>query len=304
MALKEILSNNPLMMSVAFIAGLLLGGFPVYNSEMITLALIVMMTLSLGGLNLRNLELRAHARTTLIAVLLSFGVCSGITILLAFLFEDPLRSGWIVEAAVPSAVAVIPFTFLMKGNVENSLVSSAAIYFLSLIMTPMLLLLFVGRTVSVTSLMTSVSLLILLPLLLSRGVRRMRMRSETRTILINLSFFVVILAVVGSNRQYFFGDLPLILSLLGASFFRIFVPGLLVIALAAWLKVEGRQRVNMSLFATYKNTGMAAALAVTLIGAEAALPAAICTPVEIIWLIFLTKFIFPQRPSAKEATDR
>jgi hypothetical protein len=49
------------------------------------------------------------------------------------------------------------------------------------------------------------------------------------------------------------------------------------------------------LFYTYKNTGMAAALATTLIGPAAAVPANMWAIVEIIRLIFLSHSLFPGR---------
>ncbi len=292
MPLRDLLSNNALMMSVAFAAGLLFGGFPAYNSGVITIALIMLMSFSLCGLELKGLELSTHVRTTALAIALSFGLSTGFTILLSFLFQDPIRSGWIIEAAVPSAVCVIPFTFLLGGRVENSLVSTSILYFVSLVLTPLILVLFVGKTVSIISLLTSVLLLILLPIVLSRGVRKIEMDEVTRTILINASLFLVIFAVVGSNRHFFFEDYILVLSILGAAVIRIFGLGLSVEFIGRLLNTDSKQRVNNVLFSTYKNTGMAAALAVTLIGPEAALPAAICTPVEIIWFIFLIRFFF------------
>ena len=60
-------------------------------------------------------------------------------------------------------------------------------------------------------------------------------------------------------------------------------------------KGEGRRKtVQGTLFATYKNTGMAAALALVLLGPVAAVPAAVCMVVEVFWLIFAGRFLFPK----------
>ncbi|MFP4546011.1 MAG: bile acid:sodium symporter family protein [Methanomassiliicoccales archaeon] len=292
--LKDVLKNNPLMMSIAFACGLLFGGFPEYNSAIINLALIVMMSVSLCNLNLRNLELRDHTRSTAMALGLSFALSSVITIGIAFLFEDPIRSGWIVQASVPSAVSVITFSFLLGGDVENSLISSATIYIASLLATPVILLAFIGKAVSPITLLSSVGLLIFLPLILSRGVRKASPSPTSQTIMVNLTFFFVIFAVIGSNRHAFFDDLMLIGALLLVSAFRIFFPGLLVEAIGKRWRIDAPRRVNMVLFTTYKNTGMAAALAISLVGAEAALPPAMCTPMEIIWLVVLSTLLYPK----------
>lgn len=295
MALRDLLRNNPLMMGTGFVMGLVFGGFGELTPYVINLDLVLMMSLALCGLSFRNLDLRSHLRTTLLAIVLTFGLSTWITVFVAFLFEDPIRSGWIIEAAVPSAIGVIPFTFLLKGRVENAMISTATVYFLALVLTPLIVFLTIGKEVSPFSLLSSVLLLILLPMVLSRGVRKLEIRPDVRTILINITFMIVAFAVVGANRKYFYTDPVLITGLLLASFLRIFIPGLIVYFLANRTSLDRSQTVNAVLFSTYKNTGMAAALAAALIGEQAALPAAICTPVEIVWLFFMTKFLFTRR---------
>jgi len=267
-ALREIVLNNSLMMSIGFVLGLVLGGFPILNSEMITLALVILMSISLCGMGFKGLKLKEHLFTTLLALLLTFGLATGFTVMLAFLFEDPIRSGLIFEAVVPSAVCVIPFSFILRGNVENSLISSAVIYILSIGITPLLLVALLGMDVNLVSLITSVMVMIFLP----------------------VSF-----CVVGANRDFFFNDPILVGILLLASAARIFIQGALVYLLAIKSRLDRKQGVNMVLFTTYKNTGMAAAMAATLVGTEAALPAAISTPIEIIWLIVMSRYLFTNR---------
>lgn len=305
MALRDLLRNNPLMMSAGFVMGLVLGGFGELTSYVINIDLVLMMSLALCGLSFRGLNLKSHLRTTLLAIVLTFGLSTWITVLIAFLFEDPIRSGWIIEAAVPSAIGVIPFAFLLKGRVENAMVSTATIYFLALVLTPLLVFVTIGKEVNPLSLLSSVMLLILLPIALSRGVRKLEIRPDVRTILINITFMIVAFAVVGANRKYFYTDPVLIAGLLLASFVRIFIPGSIVYFLARRTSFDKFQTVNAVLFSTYKNTGMAAALAAALIGEQAALPAAICTPVEIMWLFFMTKFLFtPQYFTGGESRER
>lgn len=55
------------------------------------------------------------------------------------------------------------------------------------------------------------------------------------------------------------------------------------------------------LFSTYKNTGMAASLGLMLLGPQAALPAAVCMVVDVVWLIFAGKFLFPQKAEWSDA---
>ena len=303
-ALREIVLNNPLMMSIGFVLGLVLGGFPILNSEMITLALVILMSISLCGMGFKGLELKEHLLTTLLALLLTFGLATGFTVMLAFLFEGPIRSGWIFEAVVPSAVCVIPFSFILRGNVENSLISSTVIYILSIGITPLLLVALLGMDVNPVSLITSVMVMIFLPIVISRRVRKMTLSGDTRAAMISLSLLVVSFCVVGANRDFFFNDPILVGILFLASAARIFIPGVLVYLLAIRSRLGRKQGVNMVLFTTYKNTGMAAAMAATLVGTEAALPAAISTPIEIIWLIVMSRYLFTNRYFDTEGVGR
>jgi BASS family bile acid:Na+ symporter len=283
-------------MILAFVAAMLLGGFPeeivISNGNIAMLSLMVMMSLSLTALQLKGLKVRSHRKAIRNAFLLSFVLSSGITILMSFFFQGELRVGWIIEAAVPSAVSVVPFTYILKGDLEPTLVSSAVLYFIALVFTPLITLIFLGQPIDQLTLLEYVAVLILLPLAISRFMRRLEISQANKTAAINLAFFVLIVAIAGPNRQVFFTDQILLSGLVAVAIVRIFVIGLL------WnwyLKRKGaprKRRVPEVLFATYKNTGMAATLAIGVIGPTAAVPATVCTLVEISWLIFLSKYLF------------
>jgi BASS family bile acid:Na+ symporter len=295
-SVQGFLGNNAAMMILAFVAAMLLGGFPeeivISNGNIAMLSLMVMMSLSLTALQLKGLKVRSHSKAIRNAFLLSFVLSSGITILMSFFFQGELRVGWIIEAAVPSAVSVVPFTYILKGDLEPTLVSSAVLYFIALAFTPLVTLIFLGQPIDQLTLLEYVGVLILLPLVISRFMRRFEISQANKTATINLAFFVLIVAIAGPNRQVFFTDPILLSGLVAVAIVRIFVIGLL------WnwyLKRKGaprKRRVPEVLFATYKNTGMAATLAIGLIGPTAAVPATVCTLVEISWLIFLSKYLF------------
>jgi len=108
----RILANNPAMMILAFVVAMVTGGFPggigLTNSNIAMLSLIVMMSLSLTSLRLRGLKLRDHSIPIRNAFLLSFVISTGVTIVMSYLFQGDMRDGWIIMAAVPSAV-VLPW---------------------------------------------------------------------------------------------------------------------------------------------------------------------------------------------------
>ena len=293
------LGNSALMMMLSLITALALGGFPsvfgLTNSNIAMITLVIMMSLSLTNLQLKGLKVRDHTASIGRAFLLSMVLASGATVLVSFLFEGDLRAGWVIAAAVPSAISVVPFTYLMKGDLEPTLVSTAALYIIALVFTPLLTLLLLGQAIEVTLLLFYVGLLILLPLCISRPLRRMNIRPDHKAAIINVTFFVLIIAVAGPNRHIFFEDHVLLVSLLAAALLRIFGIGLLWNWYLKRKNVPRERRVPEVLFSSHKNTGMAATLAIALIGPAAAVPATICAVVDIAWLIFLSHLVFKER---------
>jgi BASS family bile acid:Na+ symporter len=146
---KEFLANNALVMIVAFVIAMLFGGFPEayprMNKDVAMFSLMVMMSFSLCNLKLRGLNVAQHTYSIQRAFVLSFLLGTGATIAMAFLFSGDIRDGWILVAAVPSAVSVIPFVLILGGDLESTLVSSAGLYFIALLFTPFLTLIFLGE---------------------------------------------------------------------------------------------------------------------------------------------------------------
>ncbi|MDW5564183.1 MAG: hypothetical protein SA339_13290 [Methanomassiliicoccus sp.] len=293
---RDFLGNNAMMMIVALVIAMLFGGFPEaypkMNKDVAMASLMVMMSFSLCSMQLRGLKLASHRRPVRNAFVLSFVVSTGITIALAFLFTGDLRNGWVLAAAVPSAVSVIPFTLILGGDLEGTLVSSAALYVIALFLTPLLTLVFIGQAVSVTTLLWYVGMLIVVPIAASRGLRRVRIDPYSRSIAINIAFAVLVIAVAGANRGVFFGDPGLLAALIAVAVIKTFGIGVVLDIYERRKTARWEQRVPDILFATHKNTGMAAALAIALLGPAAAVPATVCMTVDIAWLIYVSRFMF------------
>ncbi|HOK27731.1 MAG TPA: hypothetical protein PLI21_01735, partial [Methanomassiliicoccaceae archaeon] len=93
-----------------------------------------------------------------------------------------------------------------------------------------------------------------------------------------------------------FSEPVLLVSLLVVGVIRTFGVGISYDAIARRMGVPRERRVPEALFATHKNTGMAAAMAMALLGPQAALPAAVLMSVDIVWLIFVTRWMAPSCP--------
>ena len=114
------------MVVTGLVLGLLTGGSPVAPQEVSTLFLVVAMTLALTEIRVEGLRFRTELRAFSVASFWNYGVLTGLVLVFALLTPDPdLRAGWVVMAAVPSAIAVIPLTSILRGNVRSALVSTA-----------------------------------------------------------------------------------------------------------------------------------------------------------------------------------
>ena len=194
MKIGSFISNSSFMMLTAIIVVFTVGGFPhgfpISNGDISMVSLVLMMTLSLSSITIRGMKISRYKADIRNAFILSFVLLTTVTLAMAYFFTGDLRSGWIIEAAVPSAVSVISFTYLWGGDTESSAVSSVAIYLLSLFITPIITLVFLGKAVSEITLLSYVGLQIAIPLLLSRVVKRFLTSANIRNTLINICFFI------------------------------------------------------------------------------------------------------------------
>jgi len=275
------------MVASGLVLGLLVGDHLAFAKEIGTVALIVAMTLALTQVRLGGLSGRTEMRAFFPALGWNYLVLSGLVLGFALLTPDPdLRAGWVVMAAVPSAIAVVPLTSIARGNVRSALVSTALLYVLSLVLVPVITLAFAGRVPPLTDLAVQTFLQIGLPLLASRILVRLPTVERVRPLGVNVSFFVLVAMVAGANRLAF-ADLGLVLSLTGAALVRTFGIGLAVLGLAILMRRPNEERVAWTLFGSFKNLGLTALLALSLFGARAAIPAIVSLLFEILWLASL-----------------
>lgn len=248
-------------------------------------ALASLMTFSLADVPFRSI--RAGLRFAPLALVLSFLLHPALLLLAGLLTSPALWQGWVILAAVPPAISVIPFAAILRGNVKVAVTSNAVLYLASLALTPAVALLLLGVAVSPAALFLSVLVLILLPVVLSRGVPRLPLSNRGVELARNLSFGALTFLIGAANRGVVLDNPSLALEALGAS--------LLVVGVASgltWLllrRVDGPTRTTMVLFSGYKNSGLAATLALALL-----VPAAVVAPTmmivfQILWIALLAR---------------
>jgi len=286
----QVLESYSIMMLLGLALGMLSGGFPSHTKEISMVSLAVLMTLSLSNVRLGEARGRDHIEHSARALLINYGLLTGIILAIGLFFSRDYWWGWVLMAAAPSAISVVPFTAVMGGQTTKALFSTAVNYVAALLLMPIITLLLIGSSVSSESLVTSLLLLILLPMAASRLVMRLEINKSTNMIMINLSFAVLIFAVTGANREAFLGDAFIVLAIAGGCVLRTFGTGMgTEVVLKRW-GVPKASRVPYVLFASYKNLGLTATLAIALFQPVVAVPATIGIVVEVVWVIFLVRY--------------
>lgn len=276
---------------LAIIAGIISGGYPCYTSEISTVSLFLAMTFSLASISFRRIISRDSLKISVYSIILNYGVLSGLILLISLPFENGLKYGFVMMAAVPPAIMVMPLTDILKGRAEYALLSISLIYMLSIILTPLIVYLLLGEKIDSTNLLSTTFILIVLPLLLSRVVRRLKISKRTSEMVINICFFLLIFGIIGKNRGFLFYNLNDILMITFLTIVRTFGPGLGVLKIGRAMKVSMDKLIPLSLFSSFKNDGLAILLCISLFPREiayiATIPCILAVIIEMSWAVYL-----------------
>ena len=284
---KKALKNTVFMFLLATLIAFVYPNLAAYLEQYIVLALILLMTFSLTEVKLRGLDIRTDLRYIAMALMLNYVFLSGIILVLTILLikDVDIFRGFVVMAAIPPAIAILPLSTLLKGDTRLALIANASIYIFSILLVPAILLLSLGTsTVDPLQILVVLLELIILPLLISRAIIRTpyyKQLKGDRNILINLGFFIVIYVVIGLNRDILLNESSILLLVSIIAFMRTFFSGTLVYKISKMLNVPFERKVTYTLFGSYKNMGLAATIALLLFGARATIPLAVCILFEV-----------------------
>ena len=290
----RLLSNRNFLLMSSIVLGMALGDAARWTSALTVPGLALAMTVSLTQVassafrSPRNL-----GRAALVSVLLSYGVLGGLTLLLARFWspDAELWTGFVLAAAVPPGIAVIPFSYLLGGDTAFALLGSVGAYLGSLAIMPLMAMALLGsRALQPAKLFPILIQLIIAPLLLSRILQAKALKPHVdrwRATLINWSFALVIFTVIGLNRDLLLSQPQVVLftAVIGAA--GTFGLAYVLERALAQLGMERSLRVTCVLMGTIKNTSLAAATALALFSQRAAVPAAVISAVNVVYLVWL-----------------
>ena len=169
----DLIQNSTSVLILSVLLGLVLPGPAGATEALVTPALMVMMAFSLTEVDLgRDIKSSASLKRGFLGIIINYGLLSGLILLLSYsLPDESLRHGFVIMAAVPPAVAVLPMTRILKGDMSLSFAGEILSYLASLLLMPLIIYLFVHQTgISPIYLLQISIVLILIPALASRLV--------------------------------------------------------------------------------------------------------------------------------------
>jgi BASS family bile acid:Na+ symporter len=290
----RLLNNRNFIFLLAIIFGLVLPQAAQWTKILMMPALALVMTLA--TINVPNdyfLKPRAILKPSLAGILMTYVILSGAILLLSALLIDDhnLWIGFVLIAAVPPAVAVIPFTAILEGNVSSTLSGTIASYIAALLIMPLMFWIFIGTGFDDPyKLVRIMLLLIVLPLVLSRMILYFNWQDRlapVRGSLTNWGFFIVLYSIIGVNRDLIFSQPLTIIPVAVIAFATTFVLGWVIQKTGVFLNVDKENIVSLVLQGTLKNQGISGGLAIALFAQEAAVPSAIYSIFMILYIIWL-----------------
>jgi BASS family bile acid:Na+ symporter len=290
----RLLNNRNFIFLLAITFGLVLPQAAEWTKILMMPALaLVMMLATINVPNDYFLNPRAIFKPSLAGILMTYVILSGAILLLSALLigDHDLWIGFVLIAAVPPAVAVIPFTAILEGNVSNTLSGTVASYLAALLIMPLMFWIFIGTGFDDPyKLVRIMLLLIVLPLVLSRIILYFNWQDRlapVRGSLTNWGFFIVLYSIIGVNRDLIFSQPLTIIPVAGIAFAATFVLGWIIQKTGVLFNVDKKNIVSLVLQGTLKNQGISGGLAIALFAKEAAVPSAVYSIFMILYIIWL-----------------
>ena len=288
------LNNRNFIFLLAITFGLVLPQAAQWTKILMMPALaFVMMLATINVPNNYFLNPRAILKPSLAGIMMTYVILNGTILLLSALLicDRNLWIGFVLIAAVPPAVAVIPFTAILEGNVSSTLSGTVASYLAALLIMPLMFWIFIGAGFDDPyKLVRIMLLLIVLPLVLSRMILYFNWQDRlapVRGSLTNWGFFIVLYSIIGVNRDLIFSQPLTIIPVAGIAFATTFVLGWIIQKIGVLLNVDKGNIVSLVLQGTLKNQGISGGLAIALFAKEAAVPSAIYSIFMIFYIIWL-----------------
>ncbi|MDA3953464.1 MAG: hypothetical protein PF485_07440 [Bacteroidales bacterium] len=292
--LKIILNRNFILV-FAVIMGISFGNYANYIREYTIYLLAITMIFATTGIDSKALlPIKKLFKPMLVGTILNYFMFGTVVLVLAWFLmpSKELFMGFVVIVAAPPGVAVIPFSGILKGDIEYSIIGVFGAFIASIVIAPVLIKFFdSSASISAWSLFILMIKLVLIPLIVSRFLLYkpvFKYVAIVRGKVVDWGFALLIFTAVGLNRDVFFSNPKILLLssivLLSATFGL----GTLFEYFSKRGSVKYERSITQVLLLTIKSSGFSVVTAMTLFGKEAAIPSAILAVIVLLYLLYLS----------------
>ncbi len=291
--LARFFTNRNTILVLAIVLGFILPSLSRYTQDLVIPALAIAMMLSVSRDNPKEIFIpRAVVKPVLAVLFLSFLLLGGINLLAGALFTQNtmLRAGFIILAASPPAIAVIPFSYTLKADVKFSLIAVSTGFIASVVLMPLAVGAFLGGEFNPVTLFITLAEIIILPIIVAQLLRLsgiVRHTEKYHAPVINWCFFIVTFSVVGENRDLILNSPQHLLMAACAAFTSIFVMGHIISFIARKMGIGRERTISYMLLGTMKNWAGASVIAFSLFGPAASIPGTVALFFGILYYIWL-----------------
>ena len=294
-----ILLNRNFLFISAIIIGLLFGDRLVVFSSLNLPILILIMTFSMIELNiLELLVIRKVYKQAVSGILLNHFLFSIIILAAGFLITDDesMRAGFVLCAASPPGIGIIPFTYILSGNVKFSAIAVFWSFIASLLITPFLIDFFIQENlISTEKIAIMLTELILIPLAAGQLLRRLKAERVSRKLhspVVNIGFAIIFAIMIGINRNSLLSGGYFFLKALIVSFISVFGLAVIIKLYLKTTKIPVPVKKSVILLGTIKNSIFAATAGFSLLNRTAAIPGLVLSIVIIFYLMMVEKICY------------
>ena len=290
----NLIQNRNFILILAVVMGLLFGEAANEIKSITIYLLALVMVFSMTNIRTSSLHPSKHLMLSMLkGAFLNYIVYAVITISLAYFIIDDkeLFYGFVVIATTPPGVAIIPFTFILKGDVEYSVMGVLGAFLFTVIITPFAVGWITGNdSINTFDLFMLMVKTIVIPLIISRFLlipKIFRYADIIRGKVFDWGFATIIFIAVGINNKVFFTEPAMLLQISAVLFITHFVVGLAYEKVMKKYLKDDSKLISENLLVTVKSSGFAVVTAITLFGQRAAIPTAVLAIFVLFYLLFL-----------------
>ncbi|MFA8437215.1 MAG: bile acid:sodium symporter family protein [Marinifilaceae bacterium] len=296
-ALTQFILNRNFILVLAVFLGMWKGDYAAFIKDYTFYILAIVMTFSMTGIQTHSLfPLQRNIKPMLVGTFLNYIVFGVVIIAVAYWLmpSEKLFIGFVVIAATPPGVAVIPFSHILGGDVKYSIIGVLGAFIASVFLAPAIVGFFAqveGEGINSFQLFVNMVKLVVLPLLFSRVLLWKPIQAgivKVRGSVVDWGFAIIIFTAVGVNRQVFFSNFEVLLLSSVVLFIGTFGIGSLYELFVRKMGVREDVGTTQNLLLTIKSSGFSVVTALSLFGTEAAIPSAVMALFVLMYLLFLS----------------